>query len=115
MTEIREWADVIWSFPALLLQEEKGEVRVVAKSTSGNVCVRERAERAIEIDARAPYRKFPNEQRVVYGANPARVNTPRYRRYENYSDASTIGGARRLGATSQDISQDIQAGALRLL
>ena len=44
LTEIREWADVIWSFPALLLQEEKGEVRVVAKSTSGNVCVRERAE-----------------------------------------------------------------------
>ena len=88
-------------------------VQVGGASSSGGP--EQRAERAVEVDARAPYRKFPNEQRVVYGANPARVNTPRHRRYANYSDASTIGGARRLGATSQDISLDIQAGALRLL
>ena len=56
-----------------------------------------------------------NDQRVEYGDDPARVGTPRYRRYENYKGATTIGAARRLGATSQDISLDIQAGALRRL
>jgi hypothetical protein len=52
---------------------------------------------------------------VEYGANPARVNTPRHRRYENYKEATTIGAARRLGSTNQDISLDIQVWALRLL
>ena len=85
-------------------------VQVGGASSSGGP--EQRAERAVKVDAGAPYRKFPNEQRVVYGANPAGVNTPRHRRYESYSDASTIGGARRLGATSQDISLDIQAGTL---
>ena len=75
----------------------------------------ERQPRAIEIDPRAPYRRFPNDQRVEYGDNPARVGTPRYRRYENYKTATTIGGARRMGSSSQDISLDIAAGALRLL
>ena len=64
---------------------------------------------------RALYRRFPNDRKVEYGDNPARVATPSYRRYENYKGATTIGAARRLGATSQDISLDIQAGALRLL
>ena len=45
-------------------------------------------------------RKCPNEQRVQYGANPARDGTPRFRRYENYKDATTIGGAKRLVATN---------------
>jgi len=76
---------------------------------------RERQPRALEIDPRAPYRKFPNTQRVRYGANPARVGTPRHARYEAYKEAVTIGEARRLGATSQDISLDIQKGALVLL
>ena len=44
--------------------------------------------------------KFPNEQRVQYGANPARDGTPRFRRYENYKEATTIGGAKRLVATN---------------
>ena len=80
-------------------------------SSSTDPAPRERQPRTIEIDPRAPYRRFPNEQRVEYGANPARVNTPRHRRFEAYKVATTIGAARRLGATSQDI----QAGALRLL
>lgn len=84
-------------------------------SSSTDQAPRERQPRSIEIAPRAPYRRFPNEQWVEYGANPARVNTPRYRRFENYKEAITIGGARRLGSTSQDISLDIQAGALRLL
>ena len=92
---------------------EARPVQVGGASSSNDP--RERPERTLKIDRRAPYRRFPNEQRVEYGANPARVNTPRYRRFENYKEATTIGGARRLGATSQDISSDIQAGALRLL
>ena len=69
----------------------------------------------MEVDPRAPYRRFPNDQGVEYGENPSRVNTPRHRRYEKYRVATTIGAARRLGATSQDISMDVAAGALVLL
>ena len=76
---------------------------------------RERQLRALEVDPRAPYRRFPNDQKVRYGANPARPGTPRFRRYERYKEATTVGGARRLGATSQDISMDVAAGALNLL
>ena len=89
--------------------------QVGGASSSSDPAPKERQPRAIEIDPRAPYRRFPNDQKVANGANPARANTPRYRRYESYKGATTIGGARRLGATSQDISLDIQAGLLRLL
>jgi len=76
----------------------------------------ERQPSAIEIDPRAPYRRFPNDQKVEYGQqNPARQGTPRYRRYEKYKVATTIGSARRLGASSQDISMDVAAGALVLV
>ena len=77
---------------------------------------RERQARTLEIDPRAIYRRFPNEQRVEYkDQNPARLGTPRFRRYEAYKVTHTIGAARRLGATSQDISQDMAAGALTLM
>ncbi len=77
---------------------------------------RERQPRNLEVDPRAAYRRFPNEQRVEYkDQNPARIGTPRFRRYESYKVSRTIGAARRLGATSQDISQDLTAGALTLL
>ena len=89
-------------------------VQVGGASSSNNPAA-PRAERTLEIDRRAPYRRFPNDQMVEYGANPARAGTPRYRRYESYKQATTIGGARRLGATSQDISMDVAAGALKLL
>lgn len=61
-----------------------------------------------------PYRRFPNQTKTEYGPNPARQNTPRHRRYQKYSVATTIGEARRLGATSQDISLDIASGALKI-
>ena len=54
-------------------------------------------------------------KKVEYGENPARANTPRHRRYEKHRVATTIGAARRLGATSQDISMDVAVGALKLL
>jgi hypothetical protein len=83
-----------------------------ASSSSGSG---ERQPRAVETDARAPYRKFPNDQRVRFEDNPGRPGGPRWVRFEKYKEATTIGGARRLGATSQDISMDVAAGALVLL
>ena len=62
-----------------------------------------------------PYRRFPNELRVEYGPNPARRGTPRFGRYEKYRTATTVGAARRLGATPQDVSLDLAAGAMRIL
>jgi hypothetical protein len=90
-------------------------VQVGGASSSGPATQIERQPRALEIDPRAPYRRFPNEQRVRCGANPVRVGTPRHARYEAYKVASAIGGARTLGARSQDISMDIQRGALVFL
>ncbi len=89
--------------------------RVQVGGASGSAAPRERAERGLEEDPRAPYRKFPNEQRARYGANPARPGTPRHGRYEAYKIATNFLEARRLEATSQDISLDVAAGALTLL
>ena len=76
----------------------------------------ERAPRAIEVDPRAEYRRFPNENRVEYQEeNPARRNSERFRRYENYKRAKTIGEARSLGATSQDISADLYVAAVKFV
>ena len=50
---------------------------------------------------------------IDFGPNPARKGTPRFARFEKYKEANTIGGARRLGATSQDISLDIASAAMR--
>jgi hypothetical protein len=86
-----------------------------ASSSSGPAESGVRQPRALEVDARAPYRKFPNEQRIRFDDNPGRPGGPRWVRFEKYKVATTIGGARRLGATSQDISLDIQSGALVLL
>jgi hypothetical protein len=67
------------------------------------------------VDPRALYRRFPDAQRVRFGANPARPGSDRYNRFERCKTASTIGEMRRLGATSQDISLDTAKGALTLL
>ena len=76
----------------------------------------DRAPRAIEAEPRAPYRRFPDEMRVAYSAiNPARKRSQRFGRYEKYKVATTIKQARALGATSQDISADIDTGAVRIL
>ncbi len=79
---------------------------------------RERQARIVEVpDSRAPYRRFPNDQRIYYKVgNPARAGSVRHARFEAYKTATTIGEARRLGgATSQDISMDIAAGKFLLL
>ena len=90
-------------------------MQVGGASGSAAPPLRERAERGLEEDPRAPYRKFPNAQRARYGANPAKPGAPRHARYEAYKVATTLGEARRLGATSQDIILDVTTGALTLL
>ena len=50
----------------------------------------DRAPRAMEVDLRAAYRRFPNELRVAYqDENPARPNGARYNRYEIYTKEQT--------------------------
>ena len=87
----------------------------IGGSSSSGAEPADRMPRAAELESRAAYRRFPNEQRVEYLENPARLGTPRYRRFERYKAVNTIGEARRLGATSQDISMDLSASALKLL
>ncbi len=70
---------------------EPVQPHVQVGGASGSAAPRERAERALEIDPRALYWKFPNEQRVRDGPNPARAGTTRYARYEVYKAATTIG------------------------
>ncbi len=86
-------------------------VQVGGASSSGL----SRAPRAAEIQPRAAYMRFPNEQKVEFRANPARENGARWRRYEKYKTATTIGQARRLGATAQDLKLDLNAAALVLV
>jgi len=86
-----------------------------ASSSSGPAILGERQPRTLEVDPRASYRKFPNYQRIRFEDNPGRPGGPRWVRFEKYKAATTIGGARRLGATSQDISMDVAAGVLVLL
>jgi hypothetical protein len=74
-----------------------------------------RAPRAPEVHPRAAYMRFPNEQKVEFRANPARENGARWRRYEKYKTANTIGQARRLGASPQDLKLDLAAGALVIM
>ena len=51
-----------------------------ASSSSGPAESGVRQPRALEVDARAPYRRFPNDQRVRFGDNPARPGGARWRR-----------------------------------
>jgi hypothetical protein len=68
--------------PAAAPEPRPRPVQVGGSSSSlqgGAAPPRERAERALEIDTRAPYRRFPNDQRVRVGDNPARPGGARWR------------------------------------
>ena len=94
----------------------EGATQVGGASSSTEPARIPRTPRAPEVDPRAPYRRFPNELKIKYSdRNPARRGTPRHARYENYKTAKTVGAARALGATSGDLSADIEKGALTIL
>ena len=58
---------------------------------------------------------IPNDQIVDFASqNPHRAGTEAFRRYEIYSEASTIGQARRLGMTPSDLRQLLRTGAIQL-
>ena len=58
---------------------------------------------------------IPNDQIVDFASqNPSRPGTEAFRRYEIYSEASTIGQARRLGMTPSDLRQLLRTGAIQL-
>jgi len=108
---------IVGSGPGMRLMKADPPAPRESRPAGGASSSTDRTPRAMEVNRRAAYRRFPNETRVVYeDRNPARPNSERYKRYEAYSKkAKTIGEARRLGASSQDISQDLAAGALKLL
>ena len=72
----------------------------------------ERARRAIETNPRIVL--YPSWLKVKFTQdNPAqKVGSQRYLRYERYKRSKTMGEARDLGLTTQDIQLDLAAGAL---
>ena len=69
----------------------------------------------VEVDARAPYKKWQNDWITEYSdENPSKRDGPKRARYEKYKVAKTIGESQRLGATSQDFAKDEASGALNI-
>ena len=62
-----------------------------ASSSSGPAGGRQ--PRAIEVDPRAPYRRFPNEQKVRFEDNPGRPGGPRFVRFEKTKWPLLLGGS----------------------
>ena len=104
------------SGPSIQVFEKASVPRPVVQVGGASGSSGPRAERAIEVDRRAPYRRIPNEQRLRYKAdNPKRAGTAAYRRYEAYKSATDAGMARRLGATPMDFKLDAEKGYVTLL
>ena len=58
-------------------------------------------------------RDFPGDTSIVYlQENPKRRNCKSWRRYEQYKSATTLGQARDLGATKDDLVWDFERGFL---
>ena len=71
--------------------------------------------RAVEFEPRAAAKKYQNVWHVIYNPeNPSKRLGPKHTRYEKYKVATTIGEARRLGSTSQDLKLDEENGALQI-
>ena len=87
----------------------------VGGSSSSTAPPQERAARAIETNARIVL--YPHYLKVKFSQeNPAqKIGSQRYLRYERYKKARTMGEARDLGLTTQDINLDLAAGALVFL
>ena len=86
--------------------------QVGGSSSSTEPPPRERVPRAIEVNPRIVL--YPHYLKVKFSQeNPAqKVGSQRYLRYERYKKATTMGQARDLGLTTQDIQLDLAAGAL---
>ena len=87
----------------------------VGGSSSSTAPPPERTARAIETNPRIVL--YPHFLKVQFSQeNPAqKIGSQRYLRYERYKKARTMGEARDLGLTTQDINLDLAAGALVFL
>ena len=93
--------------------------RPAQASSSSSAATPELAERAprtrIELEPRAPYKKWQNSWLTEYqDENPSKRQGPKRARYDRCKVATTIGEARRLGASSQDFAKDEQTGVLSI-
>ncbi len=71
---------------------------------------------AVDIAPRAPRRGLPGGTEITFQPdNPHRGGTAVYTRYAAYRSATTVGEARRLGATPQDLRGDLEGGYAQLL
>jgi hypothetical protein len=70
----------------------------------------------VEFEPRAPYKRWQDDWITEYSdENPSKRQAgPKRERYEKYKRSTTIGEARRLGATSQDFAKDEASGALNI-
>ena len=68
----------------------------------------DRAPRAQEVNPRRDKALYPDDTPTIFSdVNPGRRGSDRWHRYEKYKTAKTVGEARRLGMTPQDISADV--------
>ena len=64
---------------------------------------------SVDLAPRAPRRGLPADTPITFqAANPHRVGSAWWRRYEDYKIANTVGEARGLGATPQDLKGDLE-------
>ena len=71
--------------------------------------------RAIPLTPRAVRRDLPASQRIDFQAdNPKRGGSAAYTRWAAYRSATTVGEARRLGMTPQDLREAIRQGHAQL-
>ena len=70
-----------------------------------------RTARGADVAPRMPRRELPASTQVVFQPdNPKRGGSQAFTRYLIYQDSVTIGEARRKGATSQDLQDDLRRG-----
>ena len=72
-------------------------------------------ERAVQLAPRAQRRDLPGSQEILFQAgNPKRGGSASFTRWALYRSATTVGEARRLGMTPQDLRDAIRPGHAQL-
>ncbi len=70
---------------------------------------------SVDLAPRAPRRGLPAATPITFQPdNPHRGGTAAYARYDLYKGAQSVGAARELGATSQDLKGDLEKEYARL-
>ena len=84
-------------------------------AAAGSAGQRGRPAGAVDIAPRVPRRVMAATQELLWSPdNPYRAGSASHARYELYKGAETVGEARRLGATPQDIKAGIERAYAQL-